>query len=58
MLKWLDRWIRPIEEPRRADNVCHCGNPMIRYYSKNIYRCYQCDRDYKISDGLEIKHQR
>ena len=32
MLKWLDRWIRPTEEPRRAENVCHCGNPMIRYY--------------------------
>lgn len=58
MIKWLNRWIRPTEEPRRSDNQCHCGANMIVYYSKGIRSCYHCGRDYKISDGVEIRHQR
>lgn len=56
--EWLGRWIRPVEEKRREDNVCHCGTPMIRLYSLKIYRCFQCDRDYRVDDGVEIVHQR
>jgi len=58
MREWLNKWINPKEEKRRSDNQCHCGCNMIIYYSKGIRHCYHCDREYQISDGVEIVHQR
>jgi hypothetical protein len=58
MRQWLNKWIKPKEEPRRKDNQCHCGCNMIVYYSRNTYHCYHCNREYKISNGVEIVHQR
>jgi hypothetical protein len=55
---FLNRWISPKGESRREDNVCHCGSPMVRFYSKKSYQCPQCFRSYHMDDGVEIVHQR
>jgi hypothetical protein len=55
---FLDRWISPKDGSRREGNVCHCGSPMVRLYSKKEYQCPQCFRSYHMDGGVEIVHQR
>jgi hypothetical protein len=55
---FLNKWISPEGKRRREDNVCHCGSPMVRFYSKKEYQCPQCLRSYHMDDGVEIVHQR